>query len=114
MDRSESGRRSLAANVDRERLEAVLGSQPQRYLSVSEAARATGFSDRAVYRAIERGELSASLVCSRLRIHPDDFLTWVEGERAAVRYRPTRPPVLRSVPATGGLRSLLADRNPTA
>ena len=113
MKRSETHGRSLAVDLDRARLEAVLGSRPQRYLSVSEAARAAGFSDRAVYRAIERGELSASLVCSRLRIHPDDFLTWVEGERAAVRYRPPRP-VVRSVPATGGLRSLLTERNPAA
>jgi len=113
MERSEGGGRSVAADLDRARLEVVLGSRTRRYLSVSEAAGAAGFSDRAVYRAIERGELSASLVCSRLRIHPDDFLTWVEGERAAVRYRSPRP-VLRSVPATDGLRSLLADRNPAA
>ena len=100
-------------DLDRARLEVVLGSQTRRYLSVAEAARASGFSDRAVYRAIERGELSASLVCSRLRIHPDDFLTWVEGERAAVRYRPQGGTV-RNVPATSGLRGLLVARGPAA
>lgn len=60
-----------------------------------------GFSDRAVYRAIERGDLSASLVCSRLRIYPDDFLSWMEGERAARRYRP-RVDAAPNVPAING------------
>jgi hypothetical protein len=31
-----------------------------------------GLSPRAVYRAIERGELVASRLCSRLRIRPED------------------------------------------
>jgi hypothetical protein len=41
---------------------------------VTETARASGFSRQAVYRAIGRGDLRASVVCSRMRIHPDDFL----------------------------------------
>jgi len=63
--------------------QAVLGSAPPRYLTVAEA-RASGFSHRAVYRAIERGELTASAVCSRLRIHPDDFSAWMEGDLLSV------------------------------
>ena len=110
MDRAEDN------TVDHARLRVVLGSAPPRYLTVAETARASGFSRQAVYRAIERGDLIASLVCSRLRIHPNDFLAWMEGHRAAVpassrgvdRIRP------RKAPAPEGLRSLLAKRSSAA
>jgi excisionase family DNA binding protein len=103
-------------SVDRGRLEVVLGSSPSRYLSVAEAARASRFSCRAVYRAIERGELTASIVCSRLRIHPDDFLAWIEGQRVVPREQPSRAVGIgaRNAPVTNGLRSLLAERKPAA
>lgn len=111
MDRSEDVRGSSAAGVDRARLEVVLGSRTHCYVTVAEAARASGFSDRAVYRAIERGELSASVVCSRLRIHPDDFLVWMEGERTAVCYRPRSlgGVGVRNAPAANGLRRLIVE-----
>jgi excisionase family DNA binding protein len=103
-------------DADRGRLAVVLGEAAPRYVSVAEAARASGFSKQAVYRAIDRGELDASLVCSRLRIHPDDFLAWMEGERAApsntARNR-SRPGVCK-VPVTNGLRSLIGEREPAA
>jgi hypothetical protein len=69
-----------------------------------------------VYRAIDRGDLVASVVCSRLRIHPDDFLAWMEGDRAARRERPRglRRVGSRNVPAPNGLRSLLQDGRPAA
>jgi excisionase family DNA binding protein len=104
------------SNVDQGRLQVVLGSTAPRYLSVAEAARAAGFSCRAVYRAIDRGDLVASVVCSRLRIHPDDFLTWMEGQRVAPREPSPRVVGIgaRNAPATDGLRSLLADRKPAA
>ncbi|MGI9099239.1 MAG: helix-turn-helix domain-containing protein [Solirubrobacteraceae bacterium] len=110
MDRSEDNA------VDRARLKVVLGSAPPRYLTVAEAARASGFSRRAVYRAIERGELAASVVCSRLRIHPDDFLAWMEGEGPTTQ-RPSRRVDrigTRKAPAADGLRSLLAKRSSAA
>ena len=99
--------------VDHARLKAVLGSAPPHYLTVAETARASGFSRRAVYRAIDRGELRAGAVCSRLRIHPDDFLAWMEGDRSA----PPSPPRegdrtgTRKAPASDGLRSLLTQRS---
>ena len=102
--------------VDRARLDVVLGSAPPRYLTVAEAARASGFSRQAVYRAIERGELTASIVCSRLRIHPDDFLAWMEHDRAATA-APTHGADqirTRNAPAPDGLRSLLAKRSSAA
>jgi excisionase family DNA binding protein len=102
------------------RLNAVFGSTP-RYLSVAETARAAGLSRQAVYRAIGRGELRASVVCSRMRIHPDDFLAWMDGDRAATA--PSAPRTsrraagrvgARKTPAPGGLRSLLMQRSATA
>jgi excisionase family DNA binding protein len=111
MDRAEDN------TVDHARLRVVLGSAPPRYLTVAETARAAGFSRQAVYRAIERGELAASIVCSRLRIHPDDFLTWMEHDRTA-----TAPPTrdvnrriaTRKAPAADGLRGLLSKRSSAA
>ena len=110
MDRSENNA------VDRARLKVVLGSAPPRYLTVAEAARASGFSRRAVYRAIERRELAASVVCSRLRIHPDDFLAWMEGDRpsTAAPSRGTAPIGTSKAPASDGLRSLLSKRSSAA
>jgi excisionase family DNA binding protein len=110
MDRAEDNA------VDHARLKVVLGSAPPRYLTVAETARASGFSRQAVYRAIERGELAASIVCSRFRIHPDDFLAWMEGHRAAAA-APSRGVDqirTRKAPAPDGLRSLLAKRSPAA
>jgi excisionase family DNA binding protein len=108
-------------DVDRERLKLVLGPVAQRYLTVVEAARASGFSRQAVYRAIGRGDLRASVVCSRIRIHPDDFLVWMDGDRAATA--PSAPRSTRRVeghlgarkkPAPDGLRSLLAKQRSAA
>ena len=94
-------------------LTVLLGTGPPRYLSVADAARAAGLSQRAVYRAIQRGELTASHVCSRLRIHPDDFLAWMDGDDATMR----RPPAtsarvgMRAALAADGLRDLLTKRS---
>ena len=102
--------------VEQARLRVVLGSAPPRYLTVAETARASGFSRQAVYRAIERGELTASIVCSRFRIHPDDFLAWMEHDRAATA-APTRGVdqiTTRKAPAPDGLRSLLTKRSSAA
>jgi hypothetical protein len=110
MDRSEDNA------VDRARLKGVLGSAPSRYLTVADAARASGFSRQAVYRAIERRELRASVVCSRLRIHPDDFLAGMEGDRptTATPSRGVDRIGTRKTPTADGLRSLLAKRNSAA
>ena len=106
--------------VDRSRLKVVLGPVPPRYLTVAEAARASGFSRQAVYRAIGRGDLRASVVCSRIRIHPDDFVAWMDGDRAATPSEPHS--TLRAAgrvgarksPAPDGLRSLLVKRSSAA
>jgi excisionase family DNA binding protein len=110
MDRAEDN------TVDHARLRVVLGSAPPRYLTAAETARASGFSRQAVYRAIERGELTASVVCSRIRIHPDDFLAWMERDRAATAgaMRGADQIRTRKSPAPDGLRSLLAKRSSAA
>lgn len=79
------------------------------FLRPSEAAEITGLSTRAIYRAIERGELRAARLCSRLRIPRAAFDEWVE--RCVVhapepsKTYPRVPP-----PAAGSFRSLLARR----
>jgi excisionase family DNA binding protein len=102
------------------RLNAVFGSTP-RYLSVTETSRASGLSRQAVYRAIGRGELRASVVCSRIRIHPDDFLAWMDGDRTATTPSAPRTPRraagrvgARKTPAPDGLRSLLMRQSAAA
>src|SRR5438128_2453971 len=82
-----------------------------RYLSVADVARVAGFSRRAVYRAIERRELAAGFVCSRLRIHPEDFIAWMESHPAGAPEQAPRcaERALRSAPAAHGLRRLLLE-----
>ena len=77
-------------------------------LRVAEAAELTGLSTRAVYRAIERGELRAARLCSRLRIPRAAFDEWIE--RSAVR--PAEPPPAPPPPPipAGSFRALLARR----
>jgi excisionase family DNA binding protein len=78
-------------------------------LSPEEVASHCGLSRRAVYRAIERGELRASRLCSRIRIRATDVDAWVDEnqiEPPSEQARPVRPPALRS---GDGLRRLLAE-----
>jgi excisionase family DNA binding protein len=79
-------------------------------LRVSEAAELAGLSTHAIYRAIERGELRAGRLCSRLRIPRAAFDEWIN--RSTVRpverlvaYPPVPPP------APGSFRALLARRS---
>jgi excisionase family DNA binding protein len=76
-------------------------------LAPDEVARLCGLSRKAVYRAIERGELPASRLCSRLRVRGGDIEAWIEANQirptlsAAHLGRPMRPI------GTHGLRRLL-------
>lgn len=83
----------------------VIDQQPI-FLRPAEAAALAGLSTRAIYRAIQRGELRAVRLCSRLRIPRDAFDDWVS--RATVRVEP-RLVEVRAVPtARGSFRRLLA------
>ncbi len=76
------------------------------FLSPAEAAKLAGLSTRAIYRAIQRGELRAARLCSRLRIQRDAFDEWIAA--AEVRCKPQVVEV-RAVPtARGSFRRLLA------
>jgi excisionase family DNA binding protein len=79
-------------------------------LSPEEVARACGLSRRAVYRAIARGELRATRLCNRLRIHPAEFEKWLEA--GTPRPETAAWPEERTTPKAGtarGLRALLAE-----
>jgi excisionase family DNA binding protein len=67
------------------------------FLLPREAAALAGLSTRAIYRAIQRGELSAVKLCSRLRISRVAFEEWVE--RSAVVPEPAAP--VESAPSFG-------------
>jgi excisionase family DNA binding protein len=78
-------------------------------LSPEEVGRRCGLSRRAVYRAIERGELRASRLCSRIRIRAADVDAWVDENEIDPPSEPTpraRPAPVRSA---DGLRRLLAE-----
>jgi excisionase family DNA binding protein len=65
------------------------------FLRPAEAAALAGLSTRAIYRAIERGELRAVRLCSRLRIPRDAFDGWVASSAVHVVGPPVEvlPPV---------------------
>lgn len=79
-----------------------------RFLSIADAADRLGLKDAAIRRAINRGELPASKICSRIRIDEIDFEKWIEANRVS----PVSTPVASApvhVPARHGLRRLLDD-----
>jgi excisionase family DNA binding protein len=78
------------------------------FLRPAEAAELAGLSTRAVYRAIQRGELRAVRLCSRLRIPRDGFDEWVL--RGVVRAEPrvVEVRVAPAAPVRGSFRRLLA------
>lgn len=49
-----------------------------RLLTADEVASVCGYSRKAIYRAIERGELRATKRCSRWRIAAEDVERWLE------------------------------------
>lgn len=86
-----------------------MATDTERLLSPEEVAERCSLSKRAVYRAIERGELPASRLCSRLRIRQDHLDAWIEGSRIAPQdpRRSMLQTELRGAPTSNGLRRLL-------
>lgn len=76
-------------------------------LGIAEVAKRAALSQKAVRRAIDRGELVASKMCGRIRVAPEAFDRWVSDSTI----RPDVPVHVRPVKlsAAHGLRSLLAD-----
>ena len=77
--------------------------------SPEDVAAQCGLSRKAVYRAIDRGELKASRLCSRLRIRPQDVERWIAADEVAEGTGPSPMPSA-GVPSTSGLRLLLRAR----
>jgi excisionase family DNA binding protein len=82
-----------------------------RLLTVQEVATHCGLSEKAIYRAIERGELCASRLCSRLRVRGEEVDAWIS--RSAIAHEPLpngrREPRRMDFSSPNGLRSMLAD-----
>jgi len=88
-----------------------------RLLTVPEVAQMCGLSEKSIRRAIERGELHAMKLCSRLRIAPEDVAAWYRGNivttpDATILFADPRGGRrrLRRPPAIGGLRELLDEQ----
>ena len=77
-------------------------------LSPEEVAQRCGLSRRAVYRAIERGELRASRLCSRIRIRPEDVDAWIAANSILKPNTAPEPRPKRPLLPQDGLRRLLA------
>jgi len=80
-----------------------------RLLSAEEVATLCGYSRKAIYRAIERGELRATKRCSRWRIRPEDLESWLD---AGVRVVENGSQISRQLPPVtprrGSLVALMA------
>ena len=85
-----------------------MSADPVVFRTPEQVATRTGLSRKAIYRAIERGELVAYRLCGRLRIHPDDEHAWINHNRITP-VEPARPsePGQRPAPAQHSLRRLL-------
>jgi excisionase family DNA binding protein len=90
-----------------------IDTDSSRMLSPEDVARVCGLSRRAVYRAISRGELRATRLCSRLRVDPNELERW-KSAHTLVPPAP-RPTPVRPTPtaAFGSLRTML-DQVPNA
>jgi excisionase family DNA binding protein len=88
-----------------------------RLLTIPEVAEMCGLSQKSIRRAIDRGDLPAMKLCSRLRIAPGDVAAWYRGNLVV----PTDTDALfadprggrrrrRRPPAIGGLRELLDEQ----
>ncbi len=76
------------------------------FLRPTEAAALAGLSTRAIYRAVQRGDLRAARLCSRLRIPRDGFEEWIE--QSAVRPERAVVEARAAPPSRGSFRRLLA------
>jgi excisionase family DNA binding protein len=79
-------------------------------LSPEDIARHCGLSRKAVYRAIDRGELKAFRLCSRLRIDPAAVEEWLAASAVRQDPRDSNPTLpSRRLPGSAGLRRFLTD-----
>lgn len=50
-------------------------------LSVADVARITGLSAYTIRQAVAAGELTASRLRNRIKVHPDDLAAWIDDNR---------------------------------
>lgn len=82
-------------------------AEASAFLTPEQVAQRTGLSRKAIYRAIDRGQLTAYRLCGRLRIRTEDEHDWIEQSRvtpnkparsrASVDVRPRPAPVEHSL-----------------
>ena len=84
-----------------------------RLLTPYEIAERCALSAKTVYRAIDRGELPAARLCTRIRVRASDVDAWILARQVRPRSVDVEIRPL-AAPATNGLRSLLSDRARTA
>lgn len=78
-------------------------------LTVQDVADRCGLSMKAIYRAIDRGDLRASKLCSRLRVRAEDVDAWIERstlDRSTIPSVGIEPRPMQ-VGSMNGLRSML-------
>lgn len=84
-----------------------------RLLTVAEVAELCVLSEKSIRREVERGELRAMMLCSRLRVAPEDLEAWKRRhvfeprfESAAAQFRWARG---SATTTTAGARGALKD-----
>ena len=84
------------------------------FLRPREAAALAGLSTRAIYGAINRGELRAVRLCSRLRIPRDAFEAWIAASTVRAHHRVVPvPPPAPPPPVRGSFRRLFDGGSPS-
>jgi excisionase family DNA binding protein len=91
----------------------VLKISDTRLLTPADVGLQSGLSLKTVYRAIERGDLHASKICSRLRMRQSDVDAWVERGSLNPSAGTARSIRAAHHPSPNGLRAMLATRGET-
>jgi excisionase family DNA binding protein len=92
--------RQLAPEADRP-------PAPATFLSTDECARRAMLSRKAIYRAIENGELLAFRVRARLRVPEEEFSRWMTADPVSSTTSRPRQGLSARRPAAGSFRSVL-------
>ena len=80
---------------------------PATFLSADECARRAMLSRKAIYRAIESGELLAFRVRARLRVPEEEFSRWMTAHPVSSATSRPRQGISARRPAAGSFRSVL-------